>query len=273
MRLPYFARPLATVAPRDLLLFELLELSPPDSLLESGIGTGSSMMRLAPRVSRVHGADVAGGAVERLKGALQRTNGRTRSMEVFVQDFCADDLPEAFHQRYDVVFSCDTVEHVPEPGRFFRNVHRALKPGGRAFITFPNESPERAHGITYFERREKIQELLSDAGFQTSETSLCSVRMAPVPAGVLRLAWRAPRRMGKALLHAVSPRASSAPQVFDDTDLYRWSSRLEPLAPLINFYSWLVMSAMARFGPVYRVQPLPERAWDNQILIRSSRVR
>jgi 2-polyprenyl-3-methyl-5-hydroxy-6-metoxy-1,4-benzoquinol methylase len=270
MRLPYFSRPLATVAPRDLLLFELLELSPAESVLEIGIGTGSSIIRLASRARDVHGADVAGGAVERLKSALERTN-RPRNVAVFVQDFCVDQLPAALQQRYDVVFSCDTLEHVQEPGRFFKNVHRALKPGGRAFITFPNESPERAHGITFFERREKLQQLLMEAGFQKTDTTLCSVRMAPMPAAALKLAWRMPRRVGKAVLNAVSPRSSPAPQVFDDTDLYRWASHLDPVAPVINLYSWLVMSAMARLGPVYRVLPLRESAWDCQVLIRTCR--
>ena len=91
--LPYFPRPLATVAPRDLLLWDFLQLSPSDSVLEIGVGTGSSIIRFAPRVREMHGADVATGCVQRLSAALDHLNGRVPNAKVFVQDFCDDALP------------------------------------------------------------------------------------------------------------------------------------------------------------------------------------
>jgi SAM-dependent methyltransferase len=267
--LPYFPRPLATVAPRDLLLWDFLHLSSSDSVLEIGVGTGSSIIRLAPRVREMHGADVAAGSVHRLSAALGHLNGRVPNAKVFVQDFCDDALPSALRDRYDVIFSCDTVEHVSRPARFFRNVYQALKPGGRALITFPNEAPARAHGITWFDRRDALEHVIATAGFEANHIDLAQVRMAPAASTIMAVAWGLPRKACKLLLKLT--RRPPVPQVFDDTDFFSLSARLEPIAPAINLYSWVVMRLMAAVGAVYRIEPLPGDIWDRQILVRVSR--
>jgi SAM-dependent methyltransferase len=257
------------VAPRDLLLWDFLHLSPSDSVLEIGVGTGSSIIRFAPRVREMHGADVAAGCVRRLSAALDHLNGRVPNAKVFVQDFCDDALPPPLRERYDVIFSCDTVEHVSRPARFFRNVYQALKPGGRALITFPNEAPARAHGITWFERRDALEHALTTAGFEALNIDLAQVRMAPAASTVMAVTWNLPRKVGKVLLRIA--RQPPVPQVFDDTDFFSFSARLEPIAPAVNLYSWVVMRAMAAVGAVYRIEPLPVDIWDRQILVRVSR--
>ena len=269
--LPYFPRPLATVAPRDLLLWDFLQLSPSDSVLEIGVGTGSSIIRLAPRVREMHGADVAVGCVQRLSAALGHLNGRVPNAKVFVQDFCDDMLPPPLRERYDVIFSCDTVEHVSRPARFFRNVYQALKPGGRALITFPNEAPARAHGITWFERREALEHAIASAGFEPARIDLAEVRMASAASTVMGIAWKLPRKVCKLLMQLA--RKPPVPQVFDDTDFFNLSSRFEAIAPAINLYSWAVMRVMSSTGAVYRTEPLPVEIWDRQILLRVSRSR
>jgi 2-polyprenyl-3-methyl-5-hydroxy-6-metoxy-1,4-benzoquinol methylase len=40
--------------------------------------------------------------------------------------------------RFDTVFSCETIEHVPDPDRAVRELARVLKPGGRLYLTTPN---------------------------------------------------------------------------------------------------------------------------------------
>jgi SAM-dependent methyltransferase len=266
--LPFFARPLSTVSPRDLLLWEHLPTSKSDTVLEIGVGTGSSLIRLAPRVHEIHGADVAEGAVQRLKVAIGRQNGRLVNADVFLQDFCSP-LPHDLEHRYDVIFSCDTVEHVVNPSDFFKNVYRAMKPGGRALITFPNESSVQPHGITWFDDRATLMRLLVDAGFRHDDVEMSQVSMRAAPAAVLEVAWWMPRRIAKSMLRTFRSTASQTPpQVFDDTDLYRLSTRLDPIAPAINLYCWLVMAAMTLTGPVYRLQPLPSLIADRQVLIR-----
>jgi 2-polyprenyl-3-methyl-5-hydroxy-6-metoxy-1,4-benzoquinol methylase len=39
---------------------------------------------------------------------------------------------------FDTVISCETIEHVPEPGRAVRELARVLHPGGRLVLTTPN---------------------------------------------------------------------------------------------------------------------------------------
>jgi len=39
---------------------------------------------------------------------------------------------------FDLIFSCETIEHVPDPARALRELARVLKPGGTLFLTTPN---------------------------------------------------------------------------------------------------------------------------------------
>jgi hypothetical protein len=150
-------------------------------------------------------------------------------------------------------------------------VYQALKPGGRALITFPNEAPARAHGITWFERRDALEHAIAFGGFEATNIDLAQVRMAPAALTVMTVAWNLPRKACKLLLQLV--REPPVPQVFDDTDFFSLSARFEPLAPAVNLYSWVVMRIMAGVGAVYRIEPLPVDIWDRQILMRVSRSR
>jgi SAM-dependent methyltransferase len=272
-RVVYFPHPLATVAPRDLLLLELLGPSPHDLALEVGTGSGSSLFRLAGLVRELHGTDVSAAAVERLVKVVERARGPAGRVRLFVHDFCTPGLAGSFADRYDLVVSCDTLEHVPDPGAFFGNVYGLLRPGGRAFITFPNEHPRRAHGLTYFERRGELEALLQKAGFTRGDVLLASVRMNRAAETILNSLWRRPRRLAKAALTGWrgARRNGAGAQTFDETDFFHAADRLEFAAPAINAYSWAVMRLMHCARPVYQVDGLPDRIWDNQVLIRAVR--
>ena len=269
--LAYFPHPLATVAPRDLLLLELLDLRSTDTALEIGTGSGSSFLRFARSVRTMHGADVSSGPIERLRRFLPRFREAGRELDLFVLDFCDPLLPTRTSARYDLIFSCDTIEHVPDPAQFFTNVYRLLKPGGRAFLTFPNERPEIAHGITFFDKRSTVAALLTGAGFQSTRLDIRNVSMTPNAKRVLKAGWQAPRAIGKKAWTALNGGGNHAPQTFDETAFFSAADRLEPFAPLINAYSWAVLRLMSMAGPVYETSEAGEDIWNTQVLITASR--
>lgn len=47
-------------------------------------------------------------------------------------------LEQFAHCEFDTVFSCETIEHVPDPPLAVRQLGRVLKPGGRLYLTTPN---------------------------------------------------------------------------------------------------------------------------------------
>jgi SAM-dependent methyltransferase len=280
--LAYFPRPLATLAPRDLLLLERLALRSTDTALEIGTGSGSSLFRLAGSVATLHGVDVAPGPVERIRRVLTGSNKAAfRTTEVFVLDFCEVGAARSLPRRYDVIFSCDTVEHVPDPAAFFVNVYDALEPGGRVFITYPNEHPRHAHGITYFESRLELEQLMCAAGFSSERIEIRTLRMGKLAERVMQMGWLLPRAIAKKAWGLLTAKRSrhlpgnahreNAPQTFDETDFFAAADRLEPMAPLINAYCWAVMELMSLAEPVHAELPAPEIIWDTRILIRASR--
>ncbi len=53
--------------------------------------------------------------------------------------FEVEDLTQPNHENeFDVILSVDVMEHIPDDGRVFRNLHRALLPGGRLLVNTPS---------------------------------------------------------------------------------------------------------------------------------------
>lgn len=77
----------------------------------------------------------------------------------------ADDLPIP-DASFDAVLSTQVLEHVAEPARVLRELHRVLRPGGRAYVTLPltwelHEEPFDFYRYT----RYGISHLMRTAGF------------------------------------------------------------------------------------------------------------
>ncbi len=71
---------------------------------------------------------------------------------------------------YDSAMATEVLEHVPEPARFMKEVHRVLKPGGTFFFTVPflwplHEVPHDEYRYTPF----ALQRIFKEAGFEEIE--------------------------------------------------------------------------------------------------------
>jgi ubiquinone/menaquinone biosynthesis C-methylase UbiE len=105
-------------------------------LLEIGSGRGGLATWLAEHASQpraVVAADFAASAVRMGRDHADETGVARLTWEV------ADiqTLPHA-DESFDTVISCETIEHVPDPGTAVRELARVLKQGGRLLLTTPN---------------------------------------------------------------------------------------------------------------------------------------
>lgn len=133
--------------------FILPHLKPGMSLLDCGCGPGAITFGLADAVApgRVVGADIEPAMIEQAT-RLAAEEG-IQNVEFKVGDIY--DLP--FEDgEFDVVFSHSVTEHLSDPVRALRELHRVAKPGGLAGIvktdwTFPFIVPESEGFSKFFE--------------------------------------------------------------------------------------------------------------------------
>jgi ubiquinone biosynthesis O-methyltransferase len=114
-----------------------LSLSPSQdrlAVLEVGCGAGDFAIYLAGRGANVTAVDFSRQAIE-----LARAKSVAQKMPVNFQVADAQSLPFE-GDSFDVVFSCECLEHVPDPRRALAEFYRVLKPSGRLVLTTENYS-------------------------------------------------------------------------------------------------------------------------------------
>jgi SAM-dependent methyltransferase len=100
-------------------------------LLDVGAGLGESSVYFALRGAEVTAVDLSPGMVD-CAVALAKLHGV--EIKGVVQSGEDLDVPE---NHYDLVYTANTIHHVTDKERFFRQIQRALKPGGRFFSFDP----------------------------------------------------------------------------------------------------------------------------------------
>ena len=106
-------------------------------VLEIGCGRGGFLCSLALNAPEplpsFFGIDYAPNAVAQAR-ALARDQGCAKI------DFAVGDIQAIAHPdaTFDTVISCETIEHVPDPGAALGELARVLRPGGKLFLTTPN---------------------------------------------------------------------------------------------------------------------------------------
>lgn len=116
----------------------VLEFLPPvqgKRILEIACGRGGFSRLLGSRDASVCGADFSASAVaiakERLLGHPALAD-RVNYVQADAQNMSFDE------NSFDIVISCETIEHVPDPRAAVREMYRVAKPGGTLYLTTPN---------------------------------------------------------------------------------------------------------------------------------------
>lgn len=179
-------------------------IRPGARICDVGCGYGATARVLAEEYgARVTGLTLSRAQLEHARGGTSHLPG----VELRLQDWMENDLPSA---SFDAVLAIESLSHMPDKGRFFREAARVLKPGGRIVVCawLAREEPRgwevrgllepictegRLAGLA---NRSEVRGLMRDAGLQISSDEDLSRRVAPtwtisarrLAAGVLRSA-------------------------------------------------------------------------------------
>lgn len=148
---------------------------------EVGCGRGDFSVHLAKQGAKVTGVDFSEKAIEY---ARKKASHHGQQVDFQVSDAQALTLGT---DQFDVVFSCECIEHVPDPTRALREMFRILKPAGTLILTTENysnamvlawlscwvkgkpfNSGAGVQPIEHFFVFWQIQKMLRQAGFQVS---------------------------------------------------------------------------------------------------------
>ncbi|MGE3491855.1 MAG: ArsR/SmtB family transcription factor [Vicinamibacterales bacterium] len=152
-------------------LHALLALIDPDLTVgDLGCGTGQVSELLAPHVHKVIAVD---GSTDMVQAARRRLKGASH-VEVRRGDMEALPVEDGL---LDAAILALVLHHVPEPVRALTEVHRVVKPGGRALIVdmLPHDREEYQHqmGHVWLGFSEKtIKKHLEAAGFGRAVVTL-----------------------------------------------------------------------------------------------------
>ncbi|HST22953.1 MAG TPA: class I SAM-dependent methyltransferase, partial [Blastocatellia bacterium] len=184
------------------------------SLLEVGCGSGMYLdLMKALGWKRVVGIDISHRAIEQARNELK--------LEAYcgeLKDVCLDE------ESFDAVSLSHTLEHVPDPVGFLREVYRVMKPEARLAIVVPNiESlSARVFGQNWFHL---------DAPRHMVNFTRSSLRIALERAGFQVESLKTNPRMGyKTALFSYSRKASDDHSIYTDgTHRYPFTRRAQAL--------------------------------------------
>ncbi len=99
------------------------------NVLEVGCGEGRGVELVAPKAASYTGVDKIRQVIDRLKAGHPQYDFRQMVIPPFTG---LDD------GSFDIVVSFQVIEHIKDDLGYLKEIHRVLKPGGKALITTPN---------------------------------------------------------------------------------------------------------------------------------------
>lgn len=122
------------------------------SVLDVGCGGGILSESLARKNGRVTGIDVAPRVLATAKLHLHESG-----LEVDYDEKTVEDQAAETPGQFDIVTCMEMLEHVPDPAAIVRAIRDLLKPGGHAFFSTLNRTPQAfALGIVGAEHIAKL---------------------------------------------------------------------------------------------------------------------
>lgn len=130
------------------------------AVLEVGCGMGTDGVQFARAGARYTGIDLTPRSIEIVRGrfALENLPGNLQVAD-------AENLP--FEDNYfDLAYSHGVLHHTPDTARAINELHRVLKPGGRALVMLYHKNSYNYYGNIMFFRRIGAMLLRLDRGPQ-----------------------------------------------------------------------------------------------------------
>ncbi|XP_018024050.1 phosphomethylethanolamine N-methyltransferase [Hyalella azteca] len=152
---------------------ERLKLEPGQYVLDVGCGTGGSAFYMAETYGvRVLGVDLSSHMVQIANERLSKTSPDVQQKVQFkIEDIMKSSFPA---NSFDVIYSRDTILHIPNKEELFASLFKFLKPGGTILITDYCRG-DQAHSqqfLDYVKQRgydlrtvKEYGKILQDAGF------------------------------------------------------------------------------------------------------------
>lgn len=238
-------------ATRDYLILRNIPINKNLSLLEIGVGLGSIIDMIVRRVKEYCGVDIACELIDYLKSVYKHSN----SINFYCLDVCQDS--SSLNKKFDVIFSADTLEHIGSPLGFFHFIKKHLKSNGVALITFPNESKDKHHGITWFDDKKEFLKIIDEAKLET--TSLLEIKETIYHKIIRKIFWSIPK--------SFISKNNESPQTFEKTAAFKFTQSHGFYSTLIVFYARII-TKLASLLPLYEYCDSGEDIKNKILLLR-----
>ncbi len=173
-----------------------------ERLIDIGCGTGAFSIGAESK-----GYKVLGLSWDNCNQAIAQERARicgAENVDFEVQDIRYLDTRNDLYDRFELAFCMETIEHILDDGKLFRDINKCLKPGGRLLLSTPylNKYPigsEDDEPLSDYEdgrhvRRgyssSRLVELCDQSGFLPLKISFCSGFMSQKITSVMRATSR-----------------------------------------------------------------------------------
>jgi len=237
-------------ATRDYLVLDNISLNKKSSVLEIGVGAGSTANLIIGKVKEYCGVDISRELIDWLKCEYKNDC----SVNFYSVDVCKD---SSLGKKLDIIISADTLEHVEVPKGFFNYISRHLSSNGVALIAFPNESEYRHHGISWFNNKKELLDIIDSSGLKVLD--LCQVKSTFYHDVIRKLLWDIPTSIA-------TWRTNALPQSFENTKSFEIIKAGGIRATIFGLYAKMVTS-FARCFPLYHLIDLTDENISDRVLL------